>query len=221
MADPGDVVVRRVPLGVESRRLAELRGHLTEAERAREARLIRPGGRERFVAARGLLREALAERLALAPAEVPIVPGPNGKPQLDRAAGHEDLRFNLSHSGEWALIALAEGREVGVDIEQHSERRDLDGLARRVLSDTELVDWRAATTHDARTELFFALWTRKEAYAKGLGEGLGLAMRDLTFEPAGEPGRWMVRVTGEPVAGWLVSDVEAPAGYSAALAVTG
>ena len=71
------------------------------------------------------------------------------------------------------------------------------------------------------SDLFFALWTRKEAYAKGLGEGLGVVMRDLTLEPAGDPGRWLVRVTGEPVADWLVADLEAPAGYSAALAVAG
>ncbi len=216
-----DVVVRLLPLGVEPRRLAELRGHLTEAERAREARLLRPGGRERFAAARGLLREALAERLALAPADVPIVPGPNGKPQLDQAAGLDDVRFNLSHSGAWVLIALADGREVGVDIERHSQRRDLDGLARRVMSDAELADWAEAATDDARVERFFALWTRKEAYAKGLGEGLGVVMRDLTLEPAGDPGRWLVRATGEPVADWVVADLEAPAGYSAALAVAG
>jgi 4'-phosphopantetheinyl transferase len=216
-----DVVVRRVPLGVGPQRLDELRAHLNHGEREREARLLRPGGRKRFVAARGVLREELAERLGLAPAAVPIVPGRNGKPQLDPAAAHVDLRFNLSHSGDWALIALADGREVGVDIEQHSKRRDLDGLARRVLSDAELADWAGAATDDAREELFFALWTRKEAYAKGIGEGLGVVMRDLTLEPAGDPGRWSVRVTGEPVADWTVTDLEAPAGYSAALAVDG
>jgi 4'-phosphopantetheinyl transferase len=218
---PVDLVVRLVPLGVEPRRLDELRAHLNQGEREREARLLRPGGRERFAVARGLLREALAERLGLAPAAVPIVPGPNGKPQLADAAGLEDLRFNLSHSGDWAVIALAEGRDVGVDIERHSRRRDLDGLARRVLSDAELADWAGAATDDAREELFFALWTRKEAYAKGIGEGLGVVMRELTLEPAGDPGRWRIRVTGEPVADWVVTDLEAPPGYSAALAVAG
>jgi 4'-phosphopantetheinyl transferase len=216
-----DVVVRRVPLGVGPPRLDQLRAHLSQGERERAARLLRPGGRERFVAARGILREVLAERVGLAPAAVPIVPGRNGKPQLDPAAALVDLRFNLSHSGDWALIALAEGREVGVDIEQHSRRRDLDGLARRVLSDAELADWAGTATDDAREELFFALWTRKEAYAKGIGEGLGVVMRELTLEPAGDPGRWLARVTGEPVADWTVTDLEAPAGYSAALAVDG
>ena len=217
----GDVVVRRVPLGVEPRRLDDLRAHLTQGERERGARLLRPGGRESFAAARGLLRETLAGRLGLAPAEVPIVIGPNGKPQLDRAAGLEDLRFNLSHSGDWALIALADGREVGVDIEQHERRRNLDGLATRVLSESEQVAWEEAGTDDERVRLFFGLWTRKEAYAKALGEGLGVVMRELTLAPAREPGRWLVRDAAPPAGDWLVADLEAPAGYSAAVAVTG
>jgi 4'-phosphopantetheinyl transferase len=216
-----EVVVRRFALGVAPERLAELRAHLTREEAAREARILRPEGRERFAAARGLLREALGERIGIAPSAVPIGAGPNGKPRLDAAVGLEDLRFNLSHSGDWALIALAEGREVGVDIERHSPRRDLDRLARRVFSEHELVGWEAAAGDEDRVDLFFALWTRKEAFAKGLGEGLGVVMRDLTLEPAGETGRWVVRVAGEAAGDWLVTDLDAPDGYSAALAVNG
>jgi 4'-phosphopantetheinyl transferase len=209
-----EIRVRSVRLAAGPHRLAELRAHLTDAEREREARLLRPGSRDRFIAARGWLREALGARLGLAAADVPIVAGPNGKPGLDPAAGLEDVRFNLSHSGEWALLALGDGCDLGADIEREEASRDIPGLARRVLAPAELADWEALGAR-ARVERFFAVWARKEAYAKGLGEGIGLVMRDHMLEPAGEPGRWVVG--GD----WLVADLEAPDGYRAAVAVAG
>jgi 4'-phosphopantetheinyl transferase len=209
-----EIHVRSVRLDAGPRRLAVLRAHLTDAEREREERLLRPGSRDRFVAARGWLREALAERLGLSPGDVPIERGPNGKPRLHRSADAGDLRFNVSHSGDWALLALADGCEVGADIERREPRRDLAALARRVLAPSELAAWEATADDAARADRFFAIWSRKEAYAKGLGEGLGLVMRDHALQPAGDARRWVVSGGGD----WIVADVDAPAGYAAAVA---
>ena len=86
---------------------------LTAAEHERAAALKAPGATERWIVARAALRIVLGERLGLDPGDVVFGAGPQGKPELPGAR----LRFNLAHSGERALIALAEGVEVGVDVE--------------------------------------------------------------------------------------------------------
>ncbi len=136
------------------------------------------------------LRRLLAPRLGLEPALVPIVVGGDGKPALDPAARLPDLRFNHSHSGERTLIAIAEGVEVGVDLERVTPRR---------------------------TPPYLRDWCRREAYLKGTGTGLRGGPARLAFEPLG-PGRWTVIDAGEPVAGWLVLDLDVGDGYVGALA---
>jgi 4'-phosphopantetheinyl transferase len=92
----------------------------------------------------------------------------SGKPQLGDESG---IRFNLSHSGPFALIAVSAGREVGVDVEVMSSDRDLVRLAEIALSPAE-----AAAVRDAgpdQVPAFYEAWVRKEAVAKCLGVGLG------------------------------------------------
>ena len=138
------------------------------------------------------LRALLGERLGLAPDDVPLSVREDGKPQLDPAARLPDLRFNLSHSGERALIAIAEGVEIGVDIERVTPRRPPEYLRD---------------------------WCRREAYVKGTGAGLRGRPRQLAFEGLG-PGRWAVVDAGSEVEHWRVLDLDLDpgSGYVAALA---
>jgi hypothetical protein len=135
------------------------------------------------------LRELLGERLAVDPAEVPIIAA-GEKPALDPAADLTDLRFNLSHSGERALIAIAAGIEVGVDIERVTETR-----APEYLRD----------------------WTRREAYLKGTGRGLRGGPRQIVVAADAE-GRLGVIDHGKRAAGWRVFDLDLGEGYVGALA---
>jgi len=202
----------RLDLGAE--RIAALRAHLSAAESAREARFARPESRDAYAAARGQLREVLATRLGVEPASVPLDAGPQGKPRLDPAAGLEDVRFNLAHSGERVLIAATVGREVGADVERHSPRPRLDALAARIMTPAELAAWQAESRDDERVRSFFAAWTLKEAYAKGLGEGLGLHFPDVALRPIADRAGWW-RVGPD----WLIGEVEVEPGYSGAVAV--
>ena len=142
---------------------------LTEAERALGARLRI--GADAWMASRAALRRILARYLGVAPAEVALESDANGKPRL--APGrHPDLRFNLSHSGDVALVALRLGHEVGVDVERL--RPDVDGIpiAREVFSARE----RAAMPRlapDDPAGAFFRAWVRHEALAKATGRGIG------------------------------------------------
>lgn len=129
---------------------------------------------------------------------MPIAPGANGKPQVGAR-----LRFNLAHSDNVAVCALALDREVGIDVERVRPVRNLDALARRVLSEREYVAFRASGSEEA----FFTAWTRKEAVLKARGEG-------LRREPA------TVDVSVDPE-GWTVQAFDAGPGYIAAVAAEG
>jgi 4'-phosphopantetheinyl transferase len=121
---------------------------LPSAEQERAAQIVRPCARRRWIASRWALREVLGRYLDREPAEIALRLGDRGKPML--ADPNAPLRFNLSHSGELALVAVATGREVGVDVQ-------------------------AIGTKPAE---FYAEWTRREAIAKCHGVGLGAALPD-------------------------------------------
>jgi 4'-phosphopantetheinyl transferase len=118
---------------------------LPRPERARAARIQRPQARRRWVASRWALRGVLGRYLRRDPAAIELETGVRGKPALPDPAG--SLRFNLSHSRDLAVVAVARGREVGVDVEWIDPRGD-------------------------RPAGFYASWTRREAVAKCAGAGL-------------------------------------------------
>jgi 4'-phosphopantetheinyl transferase len=130
---------------------------LADDERARSARLRFEHDRRRFIVARGALRTLLGRYLGIHPAAIRFVYNSYGKPELspDLSSG---LRFNLSHSADLALIAIAADAAVGVDVEQIRPQPDAAAIGSLHLND----------------QAFFRWWTRKEAYVKARGEGLEL-----------------------------------------------
>lgn len=181
----GQVHVWRASLALAAGPISELERTLSSDERARADRFLRPTPRGRYVAARGLLRRILAAYAGLDPASLRFAYGPHGKPSLAPGQGAGTLRFNLSHSEDLALYAIAAGREVGVDVERIRPAFDGARIAREFFSTAEAATL-AALPPAARTEAFFACWTRKEAYSKARGEGLALDPRsfDVSWDGA-------------------------------------
>ncbi|MGH2854904.1 MAG: 4'-phosphopantetheinyl transferase family protein [Solirubrobacteraceae bacterium] len=131
--------------------------------------------REQRLAARTGLRVLLGSYLGIEPREVEIRRGIRGRPEL--AAVH-DLGFNLSHTAGLALFAFGRGRAIGVDVEALDRRAPSAGLIERALNVREAS--RVARAGPARrTEAFLGYWTVKEAYAKALGIGLALDLREV------------------------------------------
>jgi hypothetical protein len=127
------------------------------------------------VAMTGGADEAAAEASqaedARAGAEVELRVGEDGKPRL--ALAPKRLSFNLSHSGDLALVAIAPGGvEVGVDLERLRPRRDLVRLADRRLPPADAAAVAAAPPGPEREAAFYAAWTRHEARVKCVGSGL-------------------------------------------------
>jgi len=148
---------------------------LPATERERAARLRRPRDRARWVVARAALRRILAQYLEQDPEQVELRLGHRGKPAL--ADPLAELRFNLSHSGAIALVAVTRGCEVGIDVEERRAERDFVRLAEDGLSGSD-----ATTVRDAppgrRAGAFYTAWVRQEAVAKCLGVGLGRPLPD-------------------------------------------
>lgn len=164
------------------------------------------GLRHRYIVAHGAVRSILGARLGIDPGAVvfsrhcdqcgdPL----HGKPVLP---DHGDLSFSLSHSESFAMVAIASGALVGVDIEIVRPRPQLDRLAARVLSDEEHAEWLEAEPQQ-RTEAFLARWTAKEAYLKATGAGIWRPLREVPRVPDG----------------WTVVGIPSPLGTVASIAV--
>jgi 4'-phosphopantetheinyl transferase len=173
---------------------------LSADERARVERqdiALRSG---QFVLSRGLLRLCLSRYQNCSPNVFQFETGHGGKPALTASVLASDLTFNVSHSGDWIVIAIARAQSVGVDIEKIRERFDPDALASRYFSAREVADL-GSLSQAERGVGFFNAWTRKEAYLKALGAGLqlGLASFSVTLRPqdvaaftSGVDVRWQV-----------------------------
>lgn len=160
----------RVDIAPVAAAIPPLLARLAPDEHTRAERFVFDRHRFRYIRARAALRGLLAHHLDIAPAEVALRLAPGGKPFL--ADPGTALHFNISHSGDLALIALTKGSEIGVDLEAVRPRADdWVALARRYFANEE-VD--ALEDYDARerVEAFFRGWTRKEAIVKLLGDGL-------------------------------------------------
>jgi 4'-phosphopantetheinyl transferase len=211
-----DVHVWRVALDPPAGTVAALADTLSDDERDRAARFYFDRDRIAFTVARGALRALAGRYLAEPPARVALGYRERGKPYLTASGG---LRFNVSHSGQRALVCFARDREVGVDLELRRELPDLRALARTAFSPAEYAAL-CRLPEAAHPVAFFTCWSRKEAFIKATGEGVAqLAAFDVSLEP-GEPAR-LLRVDGEPPGAprWSIHDLPAIPGYAAALVV--
>jgi 4'-phosphopantetheinyl transferase len=188
---------------------------LSDEERRRSERFRREGDARAFLFRRAFLRRVLAFHTGAEPAELRFARGEFGKPALESPAC-AGIAFNASSSGEWALVAVAEGRVLGVDVERADERladpEELSRLARRVLTEAERAAL-LALLPERRLAGFLRLWTRKEAVLKLLGTGLSREPDTLEvgLEPAEEART--LEVAGQ--AELVTLDLAAPAGYCA------
>lgn len=157
---------------------------LSETERARAQRYSHAAQAINFILAHGGLRGVLAQYLALPPGALEFHAGSNGKPMLlDPSGSSQSLRFNLSHSHGRMLVAVAKGREVGIDLEQVREKLDALKLSERFFTATEYQDLKHRTEPD-RTGRFYRYWVAKEAVLKGQGVGIG-SLHQCEILPAG------------------------------------
>ncbi|MGW7431547.1 4'-phosphopantetheinyl transferase family protein [Streptomyces sp. NPDC054861] len=185
-------------------------GTLDSVELARAAEFVRAADRDGYVCAHVALRRLLGAYLGMAAREVVVERAPcahcdepHGRPVLPGGT----LHFSLSHCEGLSLLAFA-STPVGVDVEQVPDAAAIAETA-DVLHPREAAEL-AVLPAAERPPAFTRVWTRKEAYLKGTGVG-------LSADPAAD----YVGAGPVPTAppGWTLSDVLAPEGHHAALAL--
>lgn len=217
---PNSVHVWRVDLA-DLHNETELFAILSDDEQALACRLYSRLHRTRYTAAHGMLRRILAGYVNEQPAQLHFETGAHGKPAFSSKNGFAptSLHFNLSHSGEMALVAVARSGAVGVDVEwwrndvQHLE------LAERFFSPREQQSLRAGSGDSEPKRGFFAAWSRKEAYLKATGFGIsrGLHHFDVTIHPHLPAQLLEDRLDPSATQRWAMANIEVGSGYSAAL----
>lgn len=186
-----------------------------ERKRAEAFRFARD--REAFSATRAALRRLLGRVLRCAPEAVEFAVGPAGKPAL--AAGTSGVHFNVSHSGEVALVALARC-EVGVDVERCRPDVEFLDLAQRFFAKEER-DAVAAVEGEVRAAVFYRCWARKEACVKAVGLGLQVELDGFAVPTHDPIAPTAVRLPLEKRGEIALLPLPAIPGYASALAVRG
>lgn len=193
------------PLDVSATAVQGLEACLSPEERQRAERFGRLRDRGRFLAARGWLRHLLAGELSCAPRDVPIVTDDRGRPTV----ADSDLSFSASCTADVALYAVSWSMEVGVDIEAVRATAEIDGMVARFMSPAErrALDSLLPTQRQAA---FFQCWTRKEAYGKAIGIGLGFSLREIDL--------WQGGSRSVTLFGWSVQQLDVARGFAGAVA---
>ena len=201
-------------LALATTEIASIERWLSEAEHTRMNRFGNDALRARYAAGRASLRWLLGRTLDIEPGRVPIVRGTRGRPRL---ATTDDIDFNVSHTADAALIAIAELTRIGVDIEREDRVINVDGIARKFLTPRERAAL-APLDPDAARRRVLRLWTCKEASSKATGDALSapFARIDIEIEP-------QLRLADGPPpytpSDWSMHAVEAPSGFLGTIAL--
>ena len=194
---------------------------LSDEEAVRCAAFAFPLLQKRFRAAHAQMREVLSPYAAMPAAALKFDKGAEGKPFLCGESKPSPI-FNLSHSGNLAMLAIARSGDLGVDIEEQRKTDDLDSLAESVFAPSEYAAYQCLPEHQ-RVDAFFKCWTRKEAVIKADGRGLGMKLDSFVVpvEPGVRP--YVAFEAGAVRNGFhpKLIDLPAPQGFSAALAAPG
>ena len=192
---------------------ARLAAYINAEEEARAARFVNPqhGHKQRCV--RGLLRQLLAQYLAIDPSQVEFDYAEHGKPYLKN---DPNIHFNLSHSCDMAAFAFCLQTDIGVDIEYMREQSNLAGMINHVASEKEMHEL-AALQGDELHNAFYRLWTRKEAFIKAVGRGLGMGLRSIHIGTQASATPLGVEYKNEPQPQWQIVDVTPPPEYKLAV----
>ena len=188
-------------------------------ERRRSRRFRHAGARRRFDMCRSALRALLCQELSCSSAQLAFGATDYGKPFAIVDNRPNPISFNLSHSHNHGLIALAPQGRLGVDIEDRVPRDDLDDLTDAVLGPNEKRDF-ARLRGGRRTRYFFRMWTFKEALIKALGVGFSLDPAEFEVPLAIRRGATTstFRFPEEPDSLWRVDDL-ATDDFAAAIAI--
>ena len=196
---------------------------LSSDEALRADRFVFNRDRDRWIVARGALRQLLGQYCRKDPRTIAFNVGSWGKPEIaQRDATEPPIAFNLAHSHDRAVLAVTREGEVGVDIEFVRDDFDPLPIAREFFFGAELAAIHAVAS-EQRREAFFRYWVAKEAVLKAHGTGLSLALDSfsVTFEADALSARVHAHDAAAPVQSLVVRMLPLPRGWHGAVAAHG
>jgi len=151
---------------------------LSQAEKEKAAGFIRPELQQKYIKIRGVLRKILGSYLNINPQKTCIKVAEYGKPFIEE----NEVFFNLSHTGNKFVIAVSNVDEVGIDLEQYKQRKNLSGLVKKCFSEAEQSYW-AELPKSQKEVQFYRFWVRKEAFVKAVGRGISVGLNQCAVNP--------------------------------------
>ena len=214
-----EIHVWKKDLSLPPAELERCRTVLSTDELERAARFRFEANRNEYIVSRGTLRTLLGSYLNVPPRELCFVYSEYGRPSVAPGTSSRLLNFNIGHSGKVVLLAFAEGRRVGIDVEKLRRDFSTSEIAERFFSMAEREALRALP-QDQRHEAFFRCWTRKEAFIKALGEGMShpLDQFDVSLAPSEQAVLLATRPDAQEAKRWKLWNIQLTGNYAAALA---
>lgn len=163
---PGQIDVWRIVLAASNDVLWQDYAVLDDYERTRAAGFLDEHDRRQYIFAHGHMRKILAFYLGMPASEIKIIQRRGEKPFI----ANSTLLFSLSHTAGFALLAVSNTGEVGIDIEYKRDNIKIELTAKSTFSDSERQAI-LSVDGEARRDRFFNCWTRKEAFIKAIGKG--------------------------------------------------
>lgn len=213
----GEIHVWEIPLSSSPETTPDAACGLSPDELARAARFHFPHHRARWISAHRALRQILARYVDATADGLQFVTNAHGKPAL--TAANPQVEFNLTHSENLALLAVAQ-EDVGIDVEYMRDSCDWDRLGDRVFTSLEWSQLEQLPADENRTPRCYALWTAKEAYIKARGLGMSLPLRKFSIplpDAHGVAGPVIDTGVGDGRS-WYIRRVRTLSGYVAAVA---
>lgn len=170
---------------------------------------------KRYVEIRARLRVLLGAAVNFPPEKLRIDIAEYGKPYL---LDYPDLAFNISHTENKMIVAIAYNCLLGVDIESCKDRANLSALVEKCFAEEEKNYWQQLPKAQ-QTRAFYQFWTRKEAFVKATGRGLALGLRQCVINPE-DPIKFLrIPLAYGQASEWFIRDIDLGESICGALAV--
>ena len=169
---------------------------LSDNEKKKVDKYKTEGLRNRHIISKGLLRILIAKYMNYSPNEIIFYFNEFGKPSISPDSEGTNLFFNLSHSDNIAVFVFSGNREVGIDVEKVKELADMEGVVDLCFSESEK-KWFSKLPSAKKEEMFYKIWTCKEAYIKAIGKGLSFSPNRITLDRKDDDELFIKEINGD------------------------
>ena len=196
-------------LNLHEARIKHLYPLLDSEEKERSERFKFYKHRKRFIVSHGFMRSVLSLYLDTPADLLEFSLREQGKPKLIQNHDETDIRFNLTHSNNLALLAIRQSHEVGIDVEFTERKNEWYKIIKRFYTETEQKAI-FSLPENQQASAFFKVWTRKEAHMKVTGQGLHLSPTQFTVSTPPEPAKFIEHLNGDSNNNWHMQDIILP-----------